>query len=240
MRIRFQLRPVPLIATCMLVVLGISLAQWQTRRARDKQLIQTQMVARADAPVLGLTGATINPTELLFRRVSVRGHFMQNWPLYLDNRPQDGRPGMYVVMPFQIAGTATQILVERGWIPLNRSARNTIYPYQTPSGETELIGVVREHAGHVMQLGPVAPLRPGAIVQNLDETAFASAAGLSLLPLVIEQTDTPATSGDGLVRNWPKPSSGIEMHQGYAFQWYALAVMALLFFVVTGFRREPD
>jgi cytochrome oxidase assembly protein ShyY1 len=30
------------------------------------------------------------------------------------------------------------------------------------------------------------------------------------------------------------------MHQGYAFQWYALAVMALLFFVITGFKRDPN
>jgi surfeit locus 1 family protein len=27
------------------------------------------------------------------------------------------------------------------------------------------------------------------------------------------------------------------MHRGYAFQWYALALMALLFFIVTGFRN---
>ena len=240
MRIRFHLRPVPLIATCLLVVLGIALAQWQTRRAHDKQVIQAQMLARAEAPVLQLTGAPIDAAAVSFRRVRVKGHFVSDWPIYLDNRPQDGRPGMYVVMPFQIAGSGTQILIERGWIPLNRAARNTVFPYQTPPGEIELGGIARLHAGHVMQLGAPAVLHPGAIVQNLDETAFAKAARLSLLPLLIEQTDVLATGADGMVRNWPKPSSGIEMHQGYAFQWYALALMALLFFVVTGFRREPD
>jgi surfeit locus 1 family protein len=39
------------------------------------------------------------------------------------------------------------------------------------------------------------------------------------------------------VRGWPRPSTGVEKHRGYAFQWYALAGMALVFFVVTGFRR---
>jgi surfeit locus 1 family protein len=60
------------------------------------------------------------------------------------------------------------------------------------------------------------------------------------LPIVIEQADTPDARQQGLVRDWPQPSTGIERHQGYAFQWYALALMAFLFFVVTGIRREPD
>jgi len=29
----------------------------------------------------------------------------------------------------------------------------------------------------------------------------------------------------------------VEKHRGYAFQWYALAAMAFIFFVVTGIRR---
>jgi cytochrome oxidase assembly protein ShyY1 len=44
-------------------------------------------------------------------------------------------------------------------------------------------------------------------------------------------------AGDGLVRDWPAPSLGIERHRGYAVQWYALALMAVIFFVVTGLRR---
>jgi len=39
------------------------------------------------------------------------------------------------------------------------------------------------------------------------------------------------------VRDWPPPSLGVEKHRAYAFQWYALALMALLFFLVTGSRR---
>ena len=240
MRIRFHFRPVPFIAACLLVALGITLAQWQARRAVEKSQIQTQMVERLAMPAMVLSAAPVDAGRTEFRRVRAHGHFLSNWPLYLDNRPQDGRPGMYVVMPFEIAGSSVQVLVERGWIPLNRSARTVIFPYLTPAGETDIVGVVRRHAGHVMQLGTAAPLTAGAIVQNLDEAAFSKAAGLTLLPVVIEQNDAPESARQGLVRDWPKPSSGIERHQGYAFQWYALAIMAFLFFVVTGFRREPD
>jgi len=55
-----------------------------------------------------------------------------------------------------------------------------------------------------------------------------------MLPLLLQQT---SDTGDGLVREWPQPAVGSERNRGYAFQWYALAAMAFVFFVVTGFRR---
>lgn len=143
-------------------------------------------------------------------------------------------------MPFRIADSTTHVLVERGWIGLNMANRATMLPYQTPAGEVEISGTVRRHAGRVMQLGRAAELKPGALLQNLDIDDFAKASGLAMQPVLIEQATTLAVVQDGLVRDWPKPSSGIDMHRGYAFQWYALAAMAFLFFVATGFRREPD
>lgn len=88
-----------------------------------------------------------------------------------------------------------------------------------------------------MQLGKADVLRPGAIVQNMNASEFENSAGLKMQPFVLEQT---SDMQDGLVRDWPRPSLGVEKHQGYAFQWYALAVMALIFFVATGFRRGKE
>jgi cytochrome oxidase assembly protein ShyY1 len=70
-------------------------------------------------------------------------------------------------------------------------------------------------------------------VQNLDIPEFAQASGLSLQPFIIEQSTDVR---DGLTRDWPRPSTGVDKHRGYAFQWYALAATALIFFIVTGFR----
>ena len=84
-----------------------------------------------------------------------------------------------------------------------------------------------------------ASLRPNAIVQNVDPGQLAAASGLRLQPFVLEQSGA-APAGDPLVRDWPAPALGVDKHRGYAFQWYALALMALLFFVFTGFRRGPN
>jgi len=106
----------------------------------------------------------------------------------------------------------------------------------TPIGEIVIEGVARNGIGQVMQLGQPDALRPAAIVQNLQVNELSTASGLQIAPLIIEQTG-PSTGDEQLVRDWPVPSSGIDKHRGYAFQWYGLALMACIFFVVTGFRR---
>ena len=95
-------------------------------------------------------------------------------------------------------------------------------------------GMARRNPGRLLQLGQQDVLRPGAILQNLDVAGFAQASGLQMQPFLLEQS---SALPDGMVRDWPQPSTGIAMHRGYAFQWFALSAMAFIFFVVTGFRR---
>jgi surfeit locus 1 family protein len=225
---------IPFIATVIVVAAGLALAQWQTRRGDEKMAMETRMQARQAAPVIRLETVGTNPDEIEYRRVRLKGEFLSAWPVYLDNRPYNGVAGFYLLMPFKIAATNLHVLVARGWIPRNASDRTQLPQLVTPKGTIEIEGTVRHGVGHIMQLGSPEPLRPGAIVQNLDSAGFEAASGLRMQPVVVEQmTDTH----DGLIRDWPAPASGVEKHRGYAFQWYALAAMAFIFFVVTGFRR---
>jgi surfeit locus 1 family protein len=232
--LRFQWRLLPLIATVLVVALGIALGQWQTRRGDRKQAIANELAQReAVAPVA--LGAALQPVEALeYRRVRINGAFDSNWTVYLDNRPYNGVAGFYVLTPMRIDNSGVYVLVARGWTPRNSVDRGKLPALKTPSGSIALEGVVRAGPGHLMQLGQQAPVQAGAILQNLEVADLAAASKLRLQPFIVEQsTDT----GDGLVRDWPQPSLGIEMHRGYAFQWYALSAMAVLFFVFTGFRR---
>ena len=216
------------------MALGISLGQWQTRRGDQKQAIANELAQReADAPVT--LGAALQPVSgLEYRRVRFNGVFASDWTVYLDNRPYNGVAGFYVLTPVRIDNTDTYVLVARGWTPRDGADRSKLPTLKTPSGSVALEGVVRAEPGHLMQLGQQAPLQPGAILQNLAVADLAAASKLQLQPFIVEQR---SDTGDGLVRDWPQPSLGIEMHRGYAFQWYALSVMAVMFFVFTGFRR---
>jgi len=235
----FRFKLIPFVATVLVVALGIQLGNWQSRRAEQKIALQAKLAEGAQAAPLALTGAPLAAEAVAYRRVTVSGEFVRGWPVYLDNRPYQGRAGFYLLMPFKIAGSTMHVLVARGWLPRDPAVRDKLPAYATPEGTVTLQGVAHLNAGHVLQLGAAPPLAPNAIVQNADPLQLAKDSGLTMQPFVVEQGAPAQPSGDdaNMVRDWPAPSLGVEKHQGYAFQWYALAAMAVIFFVANGFRR---
>ncbi|MBB3224633.1 SURF1 family protein [Pseudoduganella umbonata] len=236
MRIAFRFKTVPFIATLLLVVLGIALGRWQDRRADEKLAVAAELAGGSAGAPLVLGTVPLAPEQAQFRRVSATGSFVAGWPVYLDNRPHEGRAGFYVLMPFRIQGTAMHVLVARGWLPRDAAERQRIAPYPTPSGPITIEGVAKPNTGHVMELGDAPPLAPGAIVQNAGVAQVAAASGLQLQPFVLEQTSADGSEGV-LLRDWPRPDLGVDKHRGYAFQWYALALTAFLFFIISGLKN---
>lgn len=250
MRLAFRFRVIPFVATVALVLLGIVLGNWQTRRAEEKLGIAARLAERSAAPavVLGGGGGVLehgrvgtsalrgpaHPTNIEYRRVRLTGEWVSAWPLFLDNRPFNGRAGLILAMPFKIAGASGHVLVLRGWLPRDAREYGKLPGFATPGGTVTIEGVATLSAGNVMQLGTPGALTPGSRVQNLTTSEVARASGLALQPFFVQQTGSG--QGEGMVRDWPAPATGVDKHRGYAFQWYALAAMAALFFVITGFR----
>jgi cytochrome oxidase assembly protein ShyY1 len=240
----FRFKLVPFVAMLLVVALGLAAGRWQAGRAHEKEALSAKLAAGAVAAPVELGAAPARADELEFRRLRLTGEWVANWPLYLDNRPYQGRAGFYLLMPFKLAGSNMHVLVARGWLPRDMADRNKLPAVNTPSGTVSIEGVARLNAGHVMQLGEVK-LEPGAIVQNADAAAVAAASGLAFQPVMLEQASGDATAGAAqgavaLVRDWPAPSLGIDKHRGYAFQWYALAAMAFLFYVFTGLKKREQ
>jgi surfeit locus 1 family protein len=234
MPIKFRFRMIPFVAAILVATIGIALGQWQTRRAHEKEAIEQKLNERAAAAPAIITAASQSADAVEYRHVIVKGEFVRDWPVYLDNRPLHGAAGFYVMMPLKIEGSGMHVLVARGWAPRDMKDRSRLPEFVTPSGIVEIEGIARQHPDRLLQLGDAPPVKPRAIVQNLDPAQFAAASKLAVQPFFIEQsTDTH----DGLVRDWPRASLGIDKHRGYAFQWYGLAATAIIFFVVTGFRR---
>ncbi len=234
MPISFRFRLIPFIASLLLVSLGIALAQWQTHRAEEKENIAAESAARMQMPALVLTAKTMLADVQAFRTLRLSGQFVKEWPLYLDNRPLQGKAGLYVLMPFRLAGSSKYVLVARGWQQRDPQDRMHVPAIPSPVGEIVLQGVVRDRLDRVMQLGQAEEIKPGSMLQNLDVTHIAKQTGWDFYPFVLEQV---SAADDGLSRDWPQPSAGADKHRAYAFQWYALALMAFLFFVITGFSR---
>ncbi len=230
----FRFRWIPFIAAVIVAAIGISLGNWQERRAAQKEELQRQITERAAMPALQAAALAPGARPDEFRQIVADGAFVADWPMYLENRPLDGHAGFYLLMPFRLAGSDAIVLVERGWFARDARDRAHIPEIPTPAGRLQLRGRVRADTGQVMQLGERVAPAPGAILQNFDLRAYASASKLPVHAFIIEQT---SDTQDGLRRDWPQPTFGIDTHHGYAFQWYSLAAAALLFFFMTGFKR---
>ncbi len=233
MRMPFRFRWIPFMAALLVMVVGILLGNWQTRRAAEKIAIENAIVERAEQAALNLN-KPFSQNDIEYRRISAEGSFIADWPVYLDNRPYQGKAGFTLLMPLRLSNSDSVVLVARGWFPRDAAERTKLPVIPVPAAPVQIEGIARRSAGRVLQLGQATTLQPGAIVQNLEPAEFARVSKLPLQNFIIEQT---SDTGDGLVRDWPRPSGGVDKHRGYAFQWYALAATALVFFLVTGFRR---
>jgi len=223
-RIRFWLVTV---LTLLAVVATAELGRWQLSRAAAKEALQASMDARVAEPVLdGVTlrhngGADV----LLHRRVVVRGHWLADRTVFLDNRQMNGRVGFFVVTPLKLEGSDTVLLVQRGWVPRNFEDRTRIPAVPSPAGPVVVQGRIAPPPAKLYEMGAV---ESGPIRQNLDLAQFGAETGLPLTAVSIQQTDTAA---DGLARDWPPGNTGVDKHYGYAFQWFGLSALIALLYV---------
>lgn len=219
-----------LLAALLAIALTARLGLWQLDRAAQKRERQAALDARAALPALQLQDLLAGtPSEqLLHREVRLRGHWLEQHTVFLDNRPMGQRVGFYVVTPLQLAGSDRQVLVQRGWLPRDLRDRTLLPALHSSAGEVQLRARVIAAPARLLELGEAGQ---GRIRQNLDPSGFARETGLALLPLALLQLEPEAAgaavaqASAALLRDWPAPDSGLQKHYGYAFQWFALSAL---------------
>ena len=218
------------VATLLGVVLTANLGAWQLRRAAQKIALQEALDTRAKLPAIdgAELARTVEQADAQhYRAVRLRGHWVPGRTVFLENRQMHARVGFYVVTPLQLADRAEAVLVQRGWTPRDLRDRTLLPTVPTPAGDVELQGLIAPPPARLYEF---AGGGSGLIRQNLDLDAFKVESGLALAPLSVQAADSPATAGDGLLREWPHPAVDVQKHYGYAFQWFALcALMAGLY-----------
>lgn len=206
------------------MALTASLGRWQLSRAAEKEALQAAIAERQRLPALD--GASFaqalsddQARELLHRAITLRGQWLADRTVFLDNRPMARQTGFYVLTPLRLTGSDRVVLVQRGWAPRHQVDRSLLPPVQTPTGAVQVSGRIAAHPPRVYQLGQE---QGGAIRQNLDLDAWRAETGLPLAPVLVVQT---GAASDGLQRDWPEAASGVEKHYGYAFQWFGLCTL---------------
>lgn len=233
MRLFGRIHPVPLLAGIVVAVIAMQLGNWQLKRAAEKHELGERIAHFSASEVAELRSASGVPPPV-WSQVRLRGQWLADAVLYLDNRVHERRPGYHVLMPLRLPDGST-VLVNRGWIAAGFDRSALPVPI-TSSEEVELAGRVTVPEKDPFSLGD-SP-RDGARWQYVDLAAYREASGLAVAAWVLQQT---SDSPDRLVRDWPAPDLGEDKHRGYALQWYSLAVLALAltgFYVFRSFRKH--
>jgi surfeit locus 1 family protein len=207
------------------IAVTASLGVWQLGRGHRRDALQAAIDEREALPALSQQSLLASdPAQSMHRRVALRGTWDAAHTVFLDNRQMRGAPGFYVVTPLKLEGTDRAVLVQRGWAPRNFERREQLPPVTTPAGTVELTGRIAPPPSRLYEF---RGNEHGPIRQNLALAPFSAETGLKLLGVSVVQTGAPS---EGLLREWPRPSSGSERNYGYAFQWWAMsAVIAILY-----------
>lgn len=196
------------------------------RRGHQKEVLQQRFDALGKEPPVDLGAVKVDASVVDLRRVKARGRWLPEAMVLLDNRVHHGAPGYHVFMPLQLEDGKLSVLVNRGWIAAS-SERSHLPAISTPQGVVTVDGLGKVPRGKAFELAE--DRSTGEVWQNVSVARFHNAFKLELQPIIVEQT---STANDGLIREWERPDFGIDKHRGYAFQWYSLAALTVVFYAV--------
>ena len=223
--------------TAVAVAAFVSLGWWQVGRAREKQALVESFARGTQTSVELLADIAIDDLPR-YQHLRAEGHYEPAYQVLLDNMPsQSGRPGYRILTPFRRQGSDRLLLVDRGWVPLGASRE-----------ALPAIGVTAEHravSGRLDQL-PVPGVRVGAATAPGDESwprvmNFPRQSDLEQAlgsPVESRILLLDPAAPDGYERVWrPSVGFGPERHLGYAIQWFALALVAVIIFIALSLQR---
>jgi len=208
----------------------LSLGYWQLQRALEKQQILELVAQRRSATPMAMP-QLLAIEDPAYVQVELRGTYVQDRLILLDNQVYQGQFGYEVVMPFRSAG-GELLLISRGWIPgsLRREQLPTLDPV---AGEFDLLAEVYVPLGEAYTLEDTAlPRRWPKRVQVLDQEALARALSEPLYPYVLRLRAGSATALQG---HWQDVNIQPQKHTAYAVQWFALAAALVILYLAVAF-----
>ena len=226
-----------ILATVLALPILISLGVWQLNRAEEKQTLQNEYDRRATVGPVRVTGLLQTVDDLRFYRVIASGFYDSAHQILIDNRTHEGRAGYHVITPIIVRGSDTRILVNRGWVPLGQS-RQILPQVDPPKGLQTVVGIATIPVKGGFQLGelPVFDSPWQTVWPRLDIDHFQKLTGLKTQPATILLE--PESEAGGYIRHWKRLDAGIAVHHGYAFQWFALALVLVVMLLVNTFKKS--
>lgn len=233
----FGIRPLlwPTLMTLPAVLGALALGTWQVQRLQWKNELIAERQARRDAPPLASLPEAFVAARDEFRKVRVSGRFLHEKEMYLAARSFRGNAGYHVLTPLALAGDRA-ILVNRGWIPLDRKSPESRKP-GNPAGEAAVEGYLRAESGPGWFTPANEPDKNFWFFVDL--AAMAKAHGIAkLAPFYIEAgpAENPGGFPVGGITRFEIPND----HLQYAITWYSMALIGIVIYLLFHRRRARE
>ncbi|WP_303904701.1 SURF1 family protein [Thiohalomonas denitrificans] len=218
------------IGVVLVSALCLQLGFWQLDRAEEAEAQSAMVQEQAAREPVIIEGSETVGTDLLYRRAVARGRFETKHHFWVESRKPDGRRGLHHIVPLHVAGSELRVLVNRGWVT-NQEA-----PVGRDRQPTEVEGLFVRPAIPALQLTGSNQVF-GDRWPYLEPKRYAREHGVSVAPFVLVEDSRLAgellDAELGRADKWG-------MHIGYALQWFAFAVLSLLFLMVLGKSRQRE
>ena len=220
----------------MVLPVLVGLGFWQLDRAEQKRNVQAEYDVRINESPVAIGPALQQPAALQYHRVLIAGYYDHNHTVYLDNRVHRGVPGYDVVTPLRLENSNTRVLINRGWVPQGVD-RDNLPDVTPPRSWQKITGVAIVPPADVFRLAQPQAISSvwQQVWQHMDMKRFAKVVNYPVQPIVVLLD--PTISAGGFIRKWRQPDTGIAIHQGYAFQWFSMAVLLVWLYAYYTMRR---
>jgi surfeit locus 1 family protein len=207
---------IALAAAALFVRLGF----WQLDRLRQRQERNRLITSR-----LALPPAQWSDTGAVrYRRVVLDGAFDYANEIVLVGRSRAGSPGVNLVTPLKRPGNDTAILVNRGWVYSPDAANVNGTRWHEGDARHVIEGYVEEFNSP----GPGDLPAQQRVARRLSYAAAQARFPYPIAPAYVVALNTAKTPRPDAPARLPLPTPDNGPHLGYALQWFAFALIAVV------------
>ncbi len=214
----------------------VRLGFWQLHRLHERRALNAMLLDRLSSEPRPVRDVVRDSATAGFRRATASGTFDFANEFSLASRTRQGSPGVNLVTPMHLAGTDTVVLVNRGWV-YAPDAMTAAFARWKESADTTVTGYLV--AIEPTARGPVSAATNARVVRHLAFDSLTRRLPYPLAPFLLVETETSApaavpaepasaTAPAATPARLPLPTLDEGPHLGYAFQWFAFALIGVV------------